>query len=61
MAHVNTGLPRTLQTPTSEDAIIAAVKRELGRSPCDITEEFRLSQLRAFADLKISWQGFKQL
>jgi hypothetical protein len=38
MAHVNTGFPRTLQTPTSEDAIIAAVKRELGRSPCDITE-----------------------
>jgi hypothetical protein len=52
MAHVNTGFPRTLQTPISEGAIIAAVKQELGRSPCDITEEFRLYQLRAFADLK---------
>jgi hypothetical protein len=60
-AHVNTGLPRTLQTPTSEDTIIEDVKQELGRSAYDITEEFRLSQLRVFADLKISWKGLKQL
>jgi hypothetical protein len=51
LADVNAGRPRTVWTPTNEDAIITALEREPLRSSRDIAREFGLSQPRAFEEV----------
>jgi hypothetical protein len=45
-ALVNAGRPWAVRTPANEDAIIAAVERDLWRSSRDIARDLRLSQPR---------------